>query len=162
MYVYIYAYIYRERERKRDDSLCCTSETNTHLALLGVCFVWVFIAFLLSGRQDVPGSICRFLIPDRGFLKIKKKEAEYRQQQPHFLFPRSPCIPFNSVTLQGRPAISQIRERKQRGCESAWGALLSLPLCHVSANLLIHFKVVESMRPFVNTASFPYYLFLTL
>ena len=45
----------------------------THLAMLGACFVWVFIAFLLSGRQDVPGSFCRFLIPDRGFLKIKKK-----------------------------------------------------------------------------------------
>ena len=64
--------------------------------------------------------------------------------------------------LQGRPAISQIRDRKQRGCESAWGAPRSLPLCSASANLLIHFKVVESMRPFANTASFPYYLFLTL
>ena len=45
----------------------------THLAMLGACFVWVFIAFFLSGRQDVPGSFCRFLIPDRGCLKIKKK-----------------------------------------------------------------------------------------
>ena len=42
------------------------------LAIVGVSFILVFTAFLLSGRQHVPGSFCRFLIPNQGFSHFSK------------------------------------------------------------------------------------------
>ena len=44
-----------------------------HVGYIRSLLYLVFIAFLLSGRQDVPGSFCRFLIPDRGFSRFSKE-----------------------------------------------------------------------------------------
>ena len=43
-----------------------------HVGYIGSLLCLGSIAFLLSGRQDVPGSFCRFLIPDRGFSHFSK------------------------------------------------------------------------------------------
>ena len=43
-----------------------------HVGYIGSLLCLGSIAFLLFGRQGVPGSFCRFFIPDRGFSHFSK------------------------------------------------------------------------------------------